>query len=161
MTLPNEAPQLPFNRDAALAIEQAIVALRDIVSRAPGVLTFFACEAFITHELAPALEALRSASGHRAAEKCAELIALFKEYIYRRSYSGNWWNDRYSFDTMQKVEKIERAAALPETPQPATQRSEPDAAALRYLFDSTASDGQWADQAVHNFVGAMLKQAPQ
>jgi hypothetical protein len=42
----------------------------------------------------------------------------------------------------------------------ATQRSEPDAAALRYLLDSTAPDGQWADQAVHNFVGAMLKQSP-
>jgi hypothetical protein len=44
--------------------------------------------------------------------------------------------------------------------QSATQRSEPDAAALRYLLDSTAPDGQWADQAVHNFVGAMLKQSP-
>jgi hypothetical protein len=33
-------------------------------------------------------------------------------------------------------------------------------AALQYLFDSTAPDGQWADQAVHNFVGAMLKLAP-
>jgi len=33
-------------------------------------------------------------------------------------------------------------------------------AALRYLHDSTAPQGQWADQAVHGFVGAMLKTAP-
>lgn len=38
-----------------------------------------------------------------------------------------------------------------------------DSAALKYLHDSTAPDGQWADQAVHTFVGAMLKSnaAPQ
>lgn len=38
-----------------------------------------------------------------------------------------------------------------------------DIAALKYLHDSTAPDGQWADQAVHTFVGAMLKSnaAPQ
>ena len=50
---------LPLNRDPALAIEQAISALRDIVARAPGVLTFFDAESFIKHELAPALEAAR------------------------------------------------------------------------------------------------------
>lgn len=31
------------------------------------------------------------------------------------------------------------------------------AAALTYLHESTAPNGQWADQAVHGFVGAMLK----
>jgi hypothetical protein len=61
-----------------------------------------------------------------------------------------------SFSKQLAVEARGWQVSLPS----ATQRSEPDAAALRYLLDSTAPDGQWADQAVHNFVGAMLKQSP-
>lgn len=51
---------LPFNRDPALAIEQAISVFRYIIERAPSVRSFFDSETFIAHELAPALEALRS-----------------------------------------------------------------------------------------------------
>lgn len=50
-----------------------------------------------------------------------ELIDLFKGYIHRRSNAGSWWNDSFSWDTMKKVEQIEKNAAA----QSATQRSEP------------------------------------
>ena len=40
-----------------------------------------------------------------------ELIDLFKGYIHRRSNAGSWWNDSFSWDTMKKVEQIEKNAA--------------------------------------------------
>lgn len=49
---------LPLNRDPALAIEQAISILRHIIKKHPEVRRDFDSEAFIHHELAPALEAL-------------------------------------------------------------------------------------------------------
>lgn len=76
---PQEFP--PFNRDPALAIEQAITALKTIVERHPEVTQDFDCEAFVHHELAPALNALRSETQTRLAEAAPDLLAALERIV--------------------------------------------------------------------------------